>query len=179
MRLIATLLLAIFVFIANPVHAQTSLARLPALEKKFPIAHADAMSMNPQDQKSIECLALNIYFEARGTTLQDQVAVAYVTVNRVHSRQFETDVCSTVFQYTWIKKQRIPQFTWTINRPVPRMIEHDSWQHAQQIAYNVYTQRVDDPTNGALFFHDRDDYDSVRWRHHTGKVFIGSHVFLK
>lgn len=179
MRLTATLLLAIFLFIANSVHAQTTFARLPALEKRFPIAHEDVLSMDPQDQKSIECLALNIYFEARGASLQDQIGVAYVTVNRVNSGKFETDICSTVFQYTRFRKRQIPQFTWTINRPVPHVIEHDSWQRAQQIAYNVYVQNVGDPTNGALFFHDRNEYKSARWQHHTEKVFIGSHVFLK
>ena len=49
-------------------------------------------------QRETHCLATNIYFEARGESLEGKKAVAFVTLNRVESESFPNDICSVVYQ---------------------------------------------------------------------------------
>ena len=55
------------------------------------------------EKQQLECLATNIYHEARGEPLDGQILVAKVTLNR--SRSY-TDICNVVYQYK--------QFSWTL-----------------------------------------------------------------
>ena len=48
--------------------------------------------------KQRECLARNIYFEARNEPFAGQFAVAMVTLNRVHDKQFPNSICEVVYQ---------------------------------------------------------------------------------
>ena len=48
--------------------------------------------------KQRECLARNIYFEARNEPFAGQFAVAMVTLNRVHDKQFPNTICKVVYQ---------------------------------------------------------------------------------
>src|SRR5690606_18131200 len=45
-----------------------------------------------------ECLAGTVYFEAKGESLDGQLAVAEVVLNRAGSGRFPTSICSVVFQ---------------------------------------------------------------------------------
>jgi spore germination cell wall hydrolase CwlJ-like protein len=60
--------------------------------------------------KQVRCLAENIYYESRGESLEGQIAVAKVTLNRLDEGYART-VCGVV-------KQRNPngcQFSWVCN----------------------------------------------------------------
>ena len=46
----------------------------------------------------LDCLALNIYFEARGEPLQGKLAVGHVVINRVGDEKFPANVCQVVLQ---------------------------------------------------------------------------------
>ncbi|MBE9552130.1 MAG: cell wall hydrolase, partial [Proteobacteria bacterium] len=46
----------------------------------------------------LECLSLNVYFEARGEPREGQVAVAHVVMNRVADDRFPGGVCAVVHQ---------------------------------------------------------------------------------
>ena len=50
------------------------------------------------DLAELDCLALNIYHEARGETYQGKVAVANVTLNRVAHSKYPDSVCGVVRQ---------------------------------------------------------------------------------
>ena len=55
----------------------------------------------------IDCLARNIYHEARGESLQGQIAVAAVTVNRVLTKGYPSSICQVVYQpyqFSWVKE---------------------------------------------------------------------------
>lgn len=56
------------------------------------------------DRREVLCMAENVYHEARGQSLEGQIAVAQVTMNRAESN--EKTVCEVVFS-PW-------QFTWTM-----------------------------------------------------------------
>lgn len=60
-------------------------------------------------QRDIQCLADNIYHEARGEPFRGQLAVAQVTINRFLSKKHGKTICETVHQRK--------QFSWTINKP--------------------------------------------------------------
>ena len=46
----------------------------------------------------IECMAKNIYFEAKSQSLAGQLAVGLVVLNRVKSKHFPNDVCEVIYQ---------------------------------------------------------------------------------
>src|ERR1700676_3174349 len=54
----------------------------------------------------LECLAENIYFEARGEPLEGQYAVAEVTLNRTRAQNFPHTICSVVHQMRWDPNRR-------------------------------------------------------------------------
>ena len=46
----------------------------------------------------VECLAQNIYFEARGEPTQGQIAVAYVALNRKKDERYPNTLCAVIKQ---------------------------------------------------------------------------------
>lgn len=46
----------------------------------------------------LTCMAVAVYFEARGESPAQQLMVANTIINRVESRRFPNDVCSVVMQ---------------------------------------------------------------------------------
>jgi len=58
------------------------------------------------DQQGFECLCENIYHEARGEPKKGQLAVSFVTLNRVYDKKHPSDICSVVYQkgaFSWTK----------------------------------------------------------------------------
>lgn len=120
----------------------------------------------------IMCLAKNIYFEANTQSYLGQQAVAFVTLNRVASGSYPSNICDVVWQPK--------QFSWTNdgNPHVPRNIK--KFSIAMAAAVYVYTNygRVDDPTRGATMYHTV--YINPWWNpYYTPTVIIGEHIFLK
>jgi N-acetylmuramoyl-L-alanine amidase len=122
-----------------------------------------------EQPSDIECLAMNIYHEARGEPIVGQIAVAQVTMNRVEHEYFPDDVCSVVWQDD--------QFSWTNNGKPKPIHNRDSYRVALSIAQTVYHKEEDDPTEGALFYHA--DYISAPlWtRNMEISTIIGTHIF--
>ena len=51
-----------------------------------------------QLRRDLDCLARNIYWEARSEPYHGMVAVAQVTLNRVAHKSFPDDICDVVYQ---------------------------------------------------------------------------------
>ena len=49
-------------------------------------------------EEEVECLAKNIYFEARNQSHTGKIAVAHVVLNRVFDDRFPNDICEVVYQ---------------------------------------------------------------------------------
>lgn len=124
----------------------------------------DAISSVVELERHVECLAKNIYFEARGEPRKGQLAVAHVTVNRTKSDHYPNDVCSVVYQ----KKQ----FSWTVDRPKIR--NYELYAEFKDMAYSVLQGETKDPTNGALFFHNTSA--DPGWGKRI-RAKIGQHIF--
>ena len=124
---------------------------------------------SPKDQK---CLALNIYWEARNQDLNGQLAVGYVTINRVFSHKYPYTICQVVKQHK--------QFSWFSDGKGDIPKEQLAWANAKNVAeyiLNFYSKDTD-PTHGALFYHA--DYVKPVWRKNLIKTqIIGTHIFYK
>lgn len=114
------------------------------------------------------CLAKNIYHEARGEPWQGKMAVAITTINRTKHWQFPKTICKVVYQPG--------QFQWTVDRTL-RIHDQLAWQDSIFIAYLAqqlwYEYAKHFP---ALYFHNH----TVKplWRRKRIAT-IGSHVFYQ
>lgn len=122
------------------------------------------------DKKELECMALNVYHEARSERIEGQIAVAHVTMNRVKHEYFPDTICDVVYQNK--------QFSWTWTVPDHRPKEKAAWKQAQVIARDVMIGNTVDPSEGATFYHA--NYVNPFWAKDVSmKVskIIGLHVF--
>jgi spore germination cell wall hydrolase CwlJ-like protein len=118
--------------------------------------------------RSLDCLARNVYYEARGESLAGQYAVAEVTMNRKASPFYPKTLCEVVYQKS--------AFSWTeddVDAPTG-----PEWKRALKIADEVYYQRRAPVLPGVLHFHAtyvRPDWSKDRVR----VARIGRHVFYR
>jgi spore germination cell wall hydrolase CwlJ-like protein len=109
----------------------------------------------------VECLALNIYHEARGEPADGQVAVAQVVLNRVADRRFPSDICGVVKQ-GFQPRRRDCQFSWWCDGRSDRPLEPLAWDESKRLAEAVLAGQHKDPTGGALWYHA--DSVTPKWR---------------
>jgi N-acetylmuramoyl-L-alanine amidase len=138
-----------------------------------------AMLTRQNDGPSLTCLALNVYFEARGESEAGQYAVAEVTMNRVASGRYADTVCGVVHQKNWdpIRRRYVGAFSWTEldTKPVPKGAE---WQRARDVAKAVYYGQRAPVLGGALHYHAT--YIEPSWsKGATPVARIGKHVFYR
>ncbi len=81
----------------------------------------------PQDP-ALHCLALNVYWEARSGSPEDQRAVAHVTLNRVASPDFPGSVCAVVRQGGEARDRC--QFSWRCDGKPDRPENPEAWRKA-------------------------------------------------
>ena len=116
------------------------------------------------DAKELRCLALNIHYEARGEPFAGKLAVAHVAINRLYDKAFPgVSLCEIIFQPR--------QFSWT--HQFPRWRSTQVPPETEELAMKIMLGKYEDPTAGALFYHNL----SVRpfKRHRVAK--IGHHIF--
>lgn len=124
------------------------------------------------DDKQVKCLAENVYHESRGESLQGQVAVAKVTLNRL-DEGYAHSICGVVKQGC--------QFSWTCNGPKTAP-SGQSWYQAVGVALVTLNnkEQVEDPTNGATHFHATYINWQPTWRRVKNSVQqIGNHIFYR
>ena len=88
----------------------------------------------------VNCLALNIYHEARNQPLVGKLAVAQVTMNRVEHDNFPDNVCSVVMQGFYTNNHPIKnkcQFSWWCDGKSDKPKDKQAWQQAQYLAYQL------------------------------------------
>ena len=61
-------------------------------------ASSIAASASEPEAKDVECLATAIYYEARGDTIEAQIAVGQTVLNRVRSGAYPRSICGVVYQ---------------------------------------------------------------------------------
>lgn len=129
-----------------------------------------AESAAPKDlDRELQCLAGAIYFEAKGETLEGQLAVGRVVVARSRSGRFPASYCGVVYQRS--------QFSFVRGQSMPA-IDRDgrNWSNAVKIARIAHAGSWKSPVEGALFFHAA--RVSPNWRL-TRVARIDNHVFYR
>ena len=132
-----------------------------------------------QRASELQCLAENIYFEARGEPLAGQYAVAEVTLNRTHARNFPHTICQVVHESRWDpgRQRFVADFSWT---ELGALSAEDgaAWRQAMAVADAAYEELHAPVVPGALYYHAT----NVRpgWSR-TRKVIgtIGNHIFYR
>ena len=107
--------------------------------------------------KQISCLARNVYYEARGESLEGQKAVALVTLNRVENSMFPDTICGVVNERKTVKGRTKCQFSWrceshTNPKKAVRQ-SHESYQAALSAILEYDTLTTTLVTKDTLFFH--------------------------
>ena len=127
-------------------------------------------------KEELECLALTIYFEARGEPDEGKLAVGHVVMNRASHPKFPGEVCKVVRQ-GGAKRFRC-QFTWWCDGRSDRPRDWSAWQQSQALALKIFQQAAPDPTEGALWYHA--DYVRPSWQDKLNPgPKIGRHIFYK
>jgi spore germination cell wall hydrolase CwlJ-like protein len=130
-------------------------------------------------ESDLQCLAENVYFEARGEPLAGQYAVAEVTLNRTRAPNFPHTICAVVHEMRWDPNRRrhVADFSWTeLGALSPD--NGPAWKRAMDVANAVYDDLHDPIAPGALFYHST----RVRpgWaRTRTEIATIGNHIFYR
>jgi N-acetylmuramoyl-L-alanine amidase len=117
----------------------------------------------------MRCLAGAIYFEARGESLEGQLAVGHVVVNRSKSGRFPTSYCGVVYQPS--------QFSFVRGRSMPAVrTESAAWREAVAVARIADEGSWDSEASDALYFHAA--RVSPKWRL-TRLARVDNHVFYR
>ena len=129
-------------------------------------------------EKSLDCLAMNVYREAGHESFEGKVAVAQVTLNRVNSNKFPRDVCAVVYQKSRFTERVICQFSWYCdskhrNRPV----DDEAYEESYKVAKMVFLEDFRlESIKDALYYHA--DYVNPNWKlKRIAK--IGTHIFYE
>lgn len=129
---------------------------------------AQAAASRDFHARSLECLALNVYYEARGESLAGQYAVAEVTMNRKSSLGYPKTVCEVVYQKS--------AFSWTGEKVYEA--GGAEWERAMKVAEDVYYRRRAPALPGVLHYHAT--YVKPQWAKGRERVArIGRHVFYR
>lgn len=104
--------------------------------------------------RELQCLAENIYYEARGEPLDGQYAVAEVTLNRVRSPRYADTICEVVYDTRWdpLRRRRVGHFSWTELQDLDDPWG-PAWEQAMSVATAVYDESYMPLVPGALHYH--------------------------
>ena len=124
----------------------------------------------PLDQEA-NCLATAVYFEARGESVDGQLAVARVVVNRATSGRYPTSLCGVVKQPA--------QFSFVRHGQFPRINAGSAaWARAQGVARLAMANVVPSVGTDVLWYHA--NYVSPSWGRRLNMAQrIGAHVFYR
>jgi spore germination cell wall hydrolase CwlJ-like protein len=128
-------------------------------------------------EKEQRCLAVGVYFEARGESVKGQAAVAQVILNRVKNPTYPNTICGVVYQNDdWRNRC---QFSFTCDGIKDRITEQYHWRKAQEVAKAVTEGTIWLPEVGSST-HYYADYVSPRWARSMKKMKkIGRHIFYR
>ena len=128
---------------------------------------------------SLMCVAVAVYFEARGEPSAGQIAVAHVIQNRIKDSRYPDTACDVVKQgYYW---NNYPirdkcQFSFWCDGKSDNPRDKQAWYNALYIV--ELSKHVSDKTKGATHYHSTTVYPE--WAY-TGEITtkIEKHVFYK
>jgi spore germination cell wall hydrolase CwlJ-like protein len=157
-----------------PEAAGVSTAAVPGSSSEAAKASslADLVAAQPQPaelSRELNCLAGAIYFEAKSESLDGQLAVGRVIVNRSKSGRFPNSYCGVVFQRS--------QFSFVRGNAMPVISKTSrGWKNAVAMAQIAHENSWTSQVEGALYFHAA--RVSPGW-HLTRLARVDNHVFYR
>ena len=129
-------------------------------------------------ERQLDCLSKNIYYEAGSEPFEGKVAVAQVTLNRVESGKFPSDVCKVVYQKNVFMERVVCQFSWYCeNAGKMKPIHGPNYTESVAAAKKVLLEDFRlDGLKEALYYHA--DYVNPGWKKEKVAK-IGRHIFYK
>ena len=139
--------------------------------------------------EELRCLAMNIYYEARGSNLADKAGVADVVLNRVRDARYPNTICEVVHQGkqkpSWkdpnkmVMVRNMCQFSWYCDGKSDNPQDEDLWQEAQLIAFNMIEHnKFRGITEGSTHYHAT--YVNPSWARTLQQVGrLGAHIFYR
>lgn len=141
-------------------------------------------------QSEIECIANNVYWEARNQSTKGMIGVALVSRNRVIDSRFPHSYCEVIQQGptrpSWKDKNvEVPlrnrcQFSWYcdgLSDDIPTF-DLDVYKFALSIAFKIYYGELTDFTSGATHYHAT--YVKPEWAAtKTMTIKIDDHIFYR
>ena len=126
--------------------------------------------------RQLDCLTRNIYWESATEPFEGKVAVAQVTINRVESGKFASDICGVVYQKNVIYDKVVCQFSWFCDGSSKvKPIYPAHWKESEEVAKKVLLEGFRLPSvKNALYFHA--DYVKPQWGKPQVAKF-GRHIF--
>ena len=151
-----------------PEPTDEEVADAPARAGSLAVLVADRLDSATADREE-ECLAAAVYFESRSESLEGQLAVARVVLNRAASGRFPASVCGVVMQrgqFSFVRGGGFP--------PIARSSR--DWREAVAIARIASDGQWESGAERALYFHAA--RVSPGWRM-TRVAAIGNHIFYR
>ena len=169
--LVGIIIAALAFSVLNPEPAPAMVPTVQAKVVEKPVVEEPKVVLTKFDQKQIQCLAENAYFEAGNQSTKGKIAVTNVVMNRVEDKRFPKTPCGVVYQRT----KRVCQFSWVCEGK-KRIRSMEQYADAKEVALKVYLGEVGDVTKGAKFYHA--DYVNPGWNLRR-VIKIGDHIFYK
>jgi N-acetylmuramoyl-L-alanine amidase len=160
--------------------ASVSVALVPAIATEaawlqrngWPLyALVDRYSAGAPLDEQANCIAVAVYHEARGETLEGQLAVARVIMNRAVSERYPASWCGVVKQ-PW-------QFSFVRNGRMPSVDEGSTaWRNALGVTRLAINNAVQSVPTDTLWYHA--NYVAPSWGRRLTRVSqIGAHIFYR
>lgn len=156
------------------VNADAAVAREAGWLRKagWPLyALVDKFSTGAPLSDEANCIAVAVYHEARGESLEGQLAVAQVIKNRAMSGKYPADWCGVVkqpWQFSFVRHGRFPSVD----------VNSDAWRKAVGITRLAVANAVPSVPKECLWYHA--NYVAPRWSNNLQRVEqIGAHIFYR
>tara|TARA_Y100001938_G_scaffold113141_1_gene155173 strand:+ start:3670 stop:4179 length:510 start_codon:yes stop_codon:yes gene_type:complete len=140
------------------------------------------------EESAVNCLAMNIYHEARSQSIAGQIAVGQVTLNRVNDDRFPNTICEVVTEGphrpSWkgtgelIPVRHRCQFSWYCDGKSDSIRQPHIYKKIRKLANILIREGMVDITSSATHYHAY--YVQPAWaktKRRTTK--IEDHIFYK
>ena len=136
----------------------------------------------------VDCMALNIYHEAKNQSMIGQVAVALVVMNRVNDNRYPNRICEVIKEGPTRPSWKDPtkehpikhrcQFSWWCDGKSDEPEISPTWYESLKVARDVVQGGYPDITEGATHYHN--DQVNPYWADSLNQtVIINNHIFYK
>ena len=145
--------------------------------------------LQSDNEKQLECLAMNIYFETMAVSMADAMAVSDVVQNRVESIHYPNTICEVVHQGktkpSWKDPNKMVmvrdacQFSWYCDGKADTPTNSEAWERSRRYAHQFfYYGLYKGITEGSTHYHA--NYVKPYWAPTLDRVTrIGAHIFYR